>query len=136
MAPEQFGGAPADARADQYGFCVALYEALYGRLPFKGEPTGRERGNNMRLLVAAKRTGRVIPPPKDTDVPIALWDVVARGLQPDPAKRFAGMPDLLRELRRISENAEPTVQRSRATATIVALVAVAVLAVALVIWLT
>jgi len=133
MAPEQFGGAPADARADQYGFCVALYEALYGRMPHTAEP---ERGNNMRLLVAAKRTGRVTPPPKDTEVPIALWDVIARGLQPDPAKRFVGMPDLLRELRRISESAEPAAERSRKPAAFVALVAVAVLAVVFALWLT
>jgi serine/threonine protein kinase len=136
MAPEQFGGTPADARADQYGFCVALYEALYGRLPFTAD-SGRERANNMRLLVAAKRTGRLAPPPKDTEVPIALWDVIARGLQPDPAKRFAGMPDLLRELRRISESAEPAALRSRKPAAFI-VVAVALLLVAVVLasWFT
>src|SRR5262249_36056796 len=37
MAPEQLMGAPADHRTDQYSFCVALYQGLYGELPFKGE---------------------------------------------------------------------------------------------------
>ncbi len=128
MAPEQFSGAPADARADQYGFCVAFYEALYGRLPFTHD--------GMRALVAAKRAGRVTPPPKDTDVPPALWSIIARGLQADPAKRFAGMPDLLRELRRISEASEGKPVRTRGPAVVVlALAAVAVLAVVLVLWL-
>jgi serine/threonine protein kinase len=128
MAPEQFSGALADARADQYGFCVAFYEALYGRLPFTHD--------GMRALVAAKRAGRVSPPPKDTDVPSALWSVVSRGLQADPTKRFAGMPDLLRELRRISEASEVERPRSRRPAVVVlAFAAVAVLAAVLVLWL-
>ena len=33
MAPEQFRGERADARANQFSFCVALYEALYGQRP-------------------------------------------------------------------------------------------------------
>ena len=28
MAPEQHAGQPADARTDQYSFCISLYEAL------------------------------------------------------------------------------------------------------------
>src|SRR6185436_19437245 len=34
MAPELFDGASADARSDQYAFCVAAWEALFGQRPF------------------------------------------------------------------------------------------------------
>ncbi|MET0304286.1 MAG: hypothetical protein ABW040_09555, partial [Microbacteriaceae bacterium] len=33
MAPEQYEGT-GDARIDQFAFCVAMYEALFGRRPF------------------------------------------------------------------------------------------------------
>src|SRR5438270_377128 len=33
MAPEQLRGDEVDARADVYAFCVALWEALYGKRP-------------------------------------------------------------------------------------------------------
>ncbi|MDB4982835.1 MAG: serine/threonine kinase family protein, partial [Myxococcales bacterium] len=36
MAPEQFLGTATDARTDQFSFCVALYEAVYGDRPFGG----------------------------------------------------------------------------------------------------
>ena len=34
MAPEQIAGAAFDGRADQFAFCVAAYEALFGVAPF------------------------------------------------------------------------------------------------------
>src|SRR5690606_16134259 len=34
MAPEQLASKPADARSDQFSFCVSLYQGLYGERPF------------------------------------------------------------------------------------------------------
>ena len=41
MAPEQFQARRADAQTDQFSFCVALYQALYGCHPFRISPTGK-----------------------------------------------------------------------------------------------
>ncbi|MFP2907424.1 serine/threonine-protein kinase, partial [Pyxidicoccus sp. 3LFB2] len=56
MSPEQWRGQHADSRSDQFSFCVALYEALFGQRPFAGDtPQERER---------AVREGQVLPPPR------------------------------------------------------------------------
>ena len=36
MAPEQLEGNRTDASGNQFSFCVSLYEALYGEVPFEG----------------------------------------------------------------------------------------------------
>ena len=58
MSPEQLRAEPVDARADQYSFCVALYEALYGERPFQGE--------TFAALRAAVLSGRPRPAPART----------------------------------------------------------------------
>ncbi|MBA3546424.1 MAG: serine/threonine protein kinase [Nannocystis sp.] len=91
MAPELFepDAAPGPA-ADQFGFCVALFEALHGIHPFPtlGLPA------RLRAIAAGERA----PVPEDSEVPAWLQAAVVRGLDPDPTRRHAGMPELLRAL--------------------------------------
>lgn len=86
MAPEQEALAAADERTDQFAFCVALHESLYGSHPH-GE---KRRGGKERW--------RVQPAPQDTRVPPWLREVLLRGLTVDPARRFPTMEVLLRAL--------------------------------------
>lgn len=102
MSLEQLGGKSADERSDQFGFCVALYEALYGERPFEGDATG--------ALVTSLSTGTVRPAPRGTAVPERVRRVVLRGLSREPHDRWPSMDALLVALRRA---AEPT--RTRAT---------------------
>jgi predicted Ser/Thr protein kinase len=90
MAPEQFGGR-CDARSDQFGFCVALFEALYGERPFAGTRPGE--------IVAAIERGEPVKASSGT-VPGWLHAAVVRGLSREPEQRWPSMPALLDELAR------------------------------------
>ncbi len=41
MSPEQYLGGRVDARADQFAFCVALFEAAYRERSVQGRHPGR-----------------------------------------------------------------------------------------------
>ena len=90
MAPEQHRGQPVDPRADQFSFCVALYEALYGELPFAGD--------TRRSYVDAVTRGEIRLSPPQRSVPRWLRDTLARGLAADPEARYPSMDALLAEL--------------------------------------
>ncbi len=95
MAPEQHAGARTiDARADQFAFCVALYEGLYGERPFAGE-------SELALYeqIAAGNV-REVPRGRGPRVPAWLRAVVLRGLAFEPSGRHASMQALLDQLRR------------------------------------
>jgi hypothetical protein len=90
MAPEQLRGESADARADQFSFCVALYEALYGERPFSG--------TSFDELKAHVQAGKVRPAPRGSRVPSRLRRALLRGLRVDPNRRFPSMTMLLRAI--------------------------------------
>jgi serine/threonine protein kinase len=92
MAPEQHDGDRADARSDQYAFCLALYESLYGCSPY---PFG-----SIDEFSHARTTGRFLDPPPGSSVPAGLLPVLRRGLAPEPNARFPSMEALLDALSR------------------------------------
>ncbi len=95
MAPEQLAGLATDARSDQFAFCVALYEALYGKRPFGGA--------TLKQHALEMATGTVPGPPAGSQVPTWVHEVLVRGLATDPAQRWPDMNALLAALRPRSE---------------------------------
>ena len=92
MSPEQHEARPADARTDQFSFCAALYEALYGELPFEGEGYLAYAHN----VIA----GLLRPAPRGSRVSSRLRSILLRGLSTDPDRRYVSMRALLADFDR------------------------------------
>jgi tetratricopeptide (TPR) repeat protein len=90
MSPEQHLGLPSDARSDQFSFCVALWEALWGQRPFPGETPA--------ALAFNVTSGSRRSPPAGIAVPLRVRRALEHGLAVEPERRFADMLTLLAEL--------------------------------------
>jgi len=86
MAPELMMGLPASQASDQFAFCVSLYESLTGDSPFEGD--------NLEELHASLVDNRRRPRPRTVQLPPWLWELIDRGLSPDPQQRWASMTEL------------------------------------------
>ncbi len=91
MAPEQLAGQPSDARTDQYSFCVALYEGLYGERPLPGATLES-------ISAIAKRALGTREPEHRNQLPPWLNQVLAKGMSSSPADRYPAMEGLLAAL--------------------------------------
>ncbi len=87
MAPAQLDGEPATAASDQFGFCVALFEALTGQRPWSG--------STVEALRRAMRDGPSPSFPSSSDVPSPVRRVVLRGLAVQEVARWPSMVALL-----------------------------------------
>ncbi len=119
MAPEQWESATTGTGTDQFSYCVSLWEALYGVLPFAGE-TWTE-------LALSVTSGKIQAPPSGTNIPRWLHNALLKGLRVDPAQRWSSMAELLDALGRGQA-------RMRTKQALSGLAAAAVLAVGVVGW--
>ena len=95
MAPEQLRARPSDARADQFSFCVAVWESVFEERPFgKPEPSAPEP---LRARLDAIAAGP-IPPRRER--PAWLARVLARGMAAAPERRWPSMDALLEAIAR------------------------------------
>jgi predicted Ser/Thr protein kinase len=112
MSPEQLSREEADARSDQFSFCVAVWEGLYGVRPFPARTVNE--------LARKVRSGEITPPPPGTKVPAWVRRVLERGLTVDPGLRWPGLDALLAALEH-----DPQQRRRRWLAGTVAVVGIA-----------
>jgi eukaryotic-like serine/threonine-protein kinase len=89
MAPEQLRGAVVDARADQFSFCISLWEGLHGARPQDAET----RDAGLRAVLQRRADG-------DRNIPGWLRAAVSRGFAHDPEQRWPSMATLLEHLER------------------------------------
>lgn len=87
MSPEQFKNGAVGPLSDQFGFCVALFEALVGSRPFQAD--------SLADLAAAVTRGEIADVAHRVHAPRWLMDVVRRGLSVDPDDRYPSMQALL-----------------------------------------
>lgn len=92
MSLEQHFGRRTDPRADQFSFCVALWEALFGERPFEGRTAGQ--------IARAIEAGQLQQPkgPRAAAVPRRLRKALERGLAAERVDRWASMGELLDEI--------------------------------------
>ena len=90
MAPEQHLRLQADARSDQFAFCVTAWETIYGVRPFTA--------GSLVMLTVRVTEGRMDPPPPDIRVPNRIRAALVRGLASQPDDRWPSMDALLGEL--------------------------------------
>ncbi|PRP93672.1 serine/threonine-protein kinase [Enhygromyxa salina] len=111
MSPEQFNGALVDARSDQFSFCVALWEALYGARPYPGD--------TIAALEQAFEAGTLVSPSLRRKVPRWVDEVLTRGLATAADQRWPSMAAIIDRLSR-----DPQRRRRRFLAGVLALAAV------------
>lgn len=91
MSPEQARGENLDQRSDIFSLGVIFYEILIGKKPYPSD---------IPLATLWKRMQEAVTPPVklESNLPLALNDMVVKALEIEPEKRFASAREMAHQL--------------------------------------
>jgi serine/threonine-protein kinase len=97
MSPEQITGAPLSFAADVYALGATAFQALTGRLPFRGPD------------FVAQHLGEPPPRASETQPKLAAWDaLLIRAMAKDPRARFVSLEEMRAQVTAIPVELELT----------------------------
>ena len=137
LSPEQAQGRPVDARADLYAIGIVLYELLTGQVPFDADSP---------VTVALKQVSEMPVPPAELvpAIPPALDAVVLHALEKEPDRRWQNADEFIAALETARAEPQrippppppPVVEEHRSRWWLWVLIALALLAIAVGLYLT
>jgi serine/threonine protein kinase len=98
MSPEQVKGQPVDARSDAYAFGVTMFKALTGDIPFEGS-------YDMDIAVAHLETPPRVPSSLRPNLSQEWDQLILSCLEKDPARRPQSMADIQTRLAQLGASA-------------------------------
>ncbi|MEG2337711.1 MAG: Stk1 family PASTA domain-containing Ser/Thr kinase [Clostridium sp.] len=95
VSPEQAKGSVIDSKTDIYSLGIVMYELLTGDVPFNGESP---------IAVALKHIQEDITKPANINIPVGVWDIVAKATTKDPLKRYQSLTEMLGDISKANIN--------------------------------
>ena len=103
ISPEQAKGGYTDNRSDLYSLAVVMYEMMTGRPPYDGE-------SPVAVAIQHINGGAVRPSSLNPNIPVALEQIILKGMALNPADRYGSAAEMLRDMEQFRLNPDMVFQ--------------------------